>query len=311
MGQVNTPQNQSGQTGNRQSRSSAIASPQPFVSASAQRKPVPPVSPAHRPTSVPVFAPAVYRPNVSSSLQPMPIGPAPHRQMPGIAPPIVYRLPKTVVAAPPPVYRPNFAAPLQPKPIPAASPVHWPEPAQREPISAIQLQRGRRSKKSSWNAKQIAQNERLFRRRAERQERYAREAEVRAAQERAQQLDVAQRVQELEQKFTETKGVYQGTLFSTTSTKANLIGQAWVGAGAVRSYYGASAWNSLVSSDGRRQYRPPMLKMSGQCANTFQANYEGKRGDGARFTFNAHATISDLTPGDGWNTLKAGQERPS
>lgn len=314
MGQPSIPQSRPDPTRNGPNRLPVIAGPSTGGSAVLQRKPLFAPPPVYRPASPPISAPAVYRPNISPLLQQKPLA-APLQRIPVGAPPSIYRPVNAVVAAPA-AYRPDFAAPLQLKGTMAARPEHWPQPAiQRGPtpgvlaaqvqpgIQAVKpgaIQLGRRSKRSTWNAKQIAQNERLFRRRAERQERYARAF--------AQERDVAQKLKQLEDKFTETGGDYHGTLFSTTSTKANLIGQAWVGAGAVRSYYGASAWNSLVSSDGGRQYRPPMLK---KYSGTFLANYEAKKDDNdVEYQFNAHVTIINLEAGEDWEKMKKGQERP-
>lgn len=236
-----------------------------------------------------MMPPPVYRPNVTSSLQP--------KLSPGA--PKVYR-PANSIGPAPPVYRPNFAAPVQQKPVPAAAQLHWPPPA-------IQL---RRSKRATWNAKQIAQNERLFRRRAERQERYAKAAEREKEKASLQQADIEAKLEILEDEFaTAGSTPYQKTVFETTSTVANLLGQRWVGAEATGAFYGASAWHALVSKDGKRQYRPPMPKLSGKAAGSFQANYEAKKGAGAAFTFNAHVTITNLATGDAWNELKKAQPR--
>ena len=146
------------------------------------------------------------------------------------------------------------------------------------------------------------------------------DASPRAAAQRRQILaafgPVAQRVISLDvlteklQQVKQDGGSYQGTLDDNTSPDvANTVGGQWVGEGAVATYYGASAWDSQVSADGQRQYRPPMLKMSGQAKDSAQANYEAKVADEGGYNFNAHVTITGLQDHEGWKN-KANYKPP-
>lgn len=111
------------------------------------------------------------------------------------------------------------------------------------------------------------------------------------------------------QEVKDAHGSYQGTLDDNTSPDvANAVGGQWVGGGAVATYYGASAWDSQVSADGERQYRPPMMKMSGQAEGSAQANYEAKVGAEGGYDFNAHVTITGLQDHESWK--KKGDYKP-
>jgi len=111
------------------------------------------------------------------------------------------------------------------------------------------------------------------------------------------------------QEVKDAHGSYQGTLDDNTSPDvANTVGGQWVGAGPVATYYGASAWDSQVSANGQRQYRPPMMKMSGQAEGSAQANYEAKVGAEGGYHFNAHVTITGLEDHEGWK--KKGDYKP-
>lgn len=104
---------------------------------------------------------------------------------------------------------------------------------------------------------------------------------------------------------------YQGTLdVDTTPDQANAVGLAWAGNDARSVFYGASAWDSRVSADGSKQYRPPMPKKSGQAKGTAQANYEAKVGREGGFNFNAHVTITGLTDHDDWKKKQRGEYKP-
>jgi hypothetical protein len=85
------------------------------------------------------------------------------------------------------------------------------------------------------------------------------------------------------------------------------VGEAWAGEGAKLTYYGASAWDSRMSSDGARQYRPPMNKQSGQAQGEAQANYEAKIGDEGGYNFNAHVTITGLADHPDWKKKERGE----
>ncbi|UXH76785.1 hypothetical protein [Roseateles amylovorans] len=105
-------------------------------------------------------------------------------------------------------------------------------------------------------------------------------------------------------------GTYHGTLDAdTTVDQANAVGDEWVGDGPTSIYYGASAWDSKVAADGQRQYRPPMMKMSGQAQGTAQANYEAKVGQEGGYDFNAHVTITGLADHEDWKN-KANYKPP-
>jgi hypothetical protein len=96
----------------------------------------------------------------------------------------------------------------------------------------------------------------------------------------------------------------------TTPDQANAVGTEWAGDGATTTFYGASAWDSRRSSDGSKQYRPPMPKKTGQARGTAQANYEAKVGQEGGFNFNAHVTITGLTDHDDWKTKLSGGYKP-
>ena len=73
-----------------------------------------------------------------------------------------------------------------------------------------------------------------------------------------------------------------------------VYGSAWVGEGSRQQQYGPPFRYQLLSADGKRQYRPPMKKQSGQQAGNAQANYEARSSEGGRFDFNAHVTVTDI-----------------
>ncbi|WLE95766.1 MAG: hypothetical protein QTN59_13900 [Candidatus Electrothrix communis] len=64
----------------------------------------------------------------------------------------------------------------------------------------------------------------------------------------------------------------------TRGDSANIVGMYWVkdgGGGFKKEKYGASSFDyQLVGRDGKRKYRPPMMKKSGQSIGEVQANYE-------------------------------------
>ncbi len=95
---------------------------------------------------------------------------------------------------------------------------------------------------------------------------------------------------------------YSGTIDTdTTCVESNEVGEEWVGDGPTRQAYGPPFSYRLISADGKRQYRPPMLKQSGSSRGTAQANFEANSGSGRGFPFNAHVTVTDIDQhtGDG------------
>jgi hypothetical protein len=100
---------------------------------------------------------------------------------------------------------------------------------------------------------------------------------------------------------------YSGTIDGDTDcATANEVGEAWVGSGASRRTYGPPFAYQMLSADGKRQYRPPMVKQSGKMVGNAQANYEARSGAGARFPFNAHVTVTDV---DKYLGEKSGDEQ--
>jgi hypothetical protein len=106
---------------------------------------------------------------------------------------------------------------------------------------------------------------------------------------------------EAKKPFTETVD------HDTTPDVANSVGEAWTGEGAKLTYYGASAWDSRMSADEARQYRPPMNKQSGQAQGQAQANYEAKIGKEGGYNFNAHVTITGLAEHPDWQKKERGE----
>ena len=93
----------------------------------------------------------------------------------------------------------------------------------------------------------------------------------------------------------ESDANYNGTIDSDTDcATANSVGDEWVGGGATRQKYGPPFGYQLLSADGKRQYRPPMVKQQSKAAGQAQANYEARAGAGKHFTFNAHVSVTDI-----------------
>lgn len=97
----------------------------------------------------------------------------------------------------------------------------------------------------------------------------------------------------LEDKFAE--GAYSGTIDEDTDCKtANEVGALWVGEGHIQQPYGPPFKFRYQSKDGKRAYRAPMVKQSGKKKDEAQGNYEGRTGEGKRFDFNAHVSVTDI-----------------
>lgn len=77
------------------------------------------------------------------------------------------------------------------------------------------------------------------------------------------------------------------------NSSAHLVGRYWIEAGGERieeKPYGATALDfQYLGHTGKRSYRPPMIKQSGQAKGAVQANYEEKY---MGYKFNAHVTLT-------------------
>jgi len=71
----------------------------------------------------------------------------------------------------------------------------------------------------------------------------------------------------------------------TTLEQAEALGRAWIGEG----YVLASDGSTLVSADGKRQYRPPSFKPS---LGKLQANLEWRNAPCGAWQGNAHIDIN-------------------
>ena len=98
----------------------------------------------------------------------------------------------------------------------------------------------------------------------------------------------------LESKLAEDQN-YAKTIDDNTPWKEAIsVGNQWVGAQATKSRYGPPFGYQLISQNGTRQFRPPMIKKNSKMAGQAQANYEWRPNTMSKFTFNAHATVPDI-----------------
>lgn len=98
----------------------------------------------------------------------------------------------------------------------------------------------------------------------------------------------------LEKQLSETPSYTKTIDAGTDCATANAVGDEWCGSGASRQKYGPPFGYQLLSADGKRAYRPPMVKQSGKAQGTAQANYQARSGSGGAFPFNAHVTVTDI-----------------
>ncbi|WP_338328083.1 VENN motif pre-toxin domain-containing protein [Rosenbergiella nectarea] len=100
-------------------------------------------------------------------------------------------------------------------------------------------------------------------------------------------LDIAEQIGILRDAAKGNKGYFG--LGKATANEANVLGEAWVGAG----YRISKDGTSWVSADGLRVYRPPSAKPNSTYATTgVQANFEQKLIPGGRPISNGHLDIT-------------------